>query len=152
MVQVQESIAVSDKISNAKDMFSSEACAPMRKEMNDYLEGLVAENTDEEIIEWSCNDLQRKQSMKRVKAKEMDIATQTNPCIRAVDALVAEAVSDGTVDADLGDKALCGKELGKALAELKNNLDSAEFVEAGFIFTFGTMLFLIAVPFLPPPP
>ena len=129
MVQVQESIAVSDKISNAKDMFSSEACAPMRKEMNDYLEGLVAENTDEEIIEWSCNDLQRKQSMKRVKAKEMDIATQTNPCIHALEELVAEADADGTVDADLGDKEACSKEVGTVLAEIKKKLDSAQFVE-----------------------
>ena len=136
-VQVQEAISVSDRTSDAVDTFLGEQCTPLLKEMGDAYVELLAENTDEEIIEYSCNGLQRKQSMKRVKTKEEDLATQDNPCIAALDTLVEEADSWGLVDSMLGNEATCREDVGILLADLRESLDSVQFVEAevGFFLT-----------------
>ena len=86
---------------------------------------------------YSCNGLQRKQSMKRVKTKEEDLATQHNPCIAALETLIEEADSHGLVDSMLGNEATCREDVGILLADLRESLDSVQFVEAevGFFLT-----------------
>ena len=136
-VQVQEAISVSDRTSDAVDTFLGEQCTPLLKEMGDAYVELLAENTDEEIIEYSCNGLQRKQSMKRVKTKEEDLATQHNPCIAALETLIEEADSHRMIDYMLGDKAMCREDVRNLLDDLREGLDSVQFVEVevGFFFT-----------------
>jgi len=183
---VQGAIAVSDKTNDEKtkenlDMLLSEQCASLNHDINHYYEELIADFTDEEIMEYSCNGLQRKKSMDRMKAKEMDMVTQTDPCIYAADEIIAMADSDGIVAEELGDEATCRENVSFLLDALRGQLDSPEFVEVdGFLTALaiatgvasigasaatiagtvaaasssaGTVVVvLVVVPFVPPPP
>ena len=152
MVQVLDSIAVSDKTSDVKDIPAfeiPEACAPLLAKVNAYLGQVLAAFTDEQIIEWSCNDAQRKQTAARVEALVMDLRSQTNPCVSALEEIVAELDAEHIFEIDLGNKEVCIEVLGDVLPWLRNNLGSTQFMEVGVFLTWDEIIATGLIPGVP---
>ena len=81
--QVTQIIAVTDKVSilGPGKIVQSDLRLPLMKKIESYMKELTADFTNEKIIDYSCNNIQRKTSIAREDARAVDIQTQTNPCV-----------------------------------------------------------------------
>lgn len=155
--KVKDLLVLSDDSSSSdpQKVLEGEECAPLRQQMNSYITG-VLKFSDAEIVEWSCNDIQRTKSMDRVHAKEVDLATQHNPCVKALEELIASDDAEGTVDTILGDSDHCHNELAKDLPILRETLGAgdafiaSDSTEGWFIPVIVVFWIVPGVPPFPP--
>mmetsp|Transcript_14668 Transcript_14668/g.23787 ORF Transcript_14668/g.23787 Transcript_14668/m.23787 type:complete len:211 (+) Transcript_14668:175-807(+) len=62
----------------------SEECAPLVRELANSLEGILR-YPDEQIIEFSCNAIQREETLAVMAKMGNDMAQEKDPCIKAVE-------------------------------------------------------------------
>ena len=115
-----EGIALADAsaITDPVKVLQSEECAPFLEDIKTSLNSIL-KFTDEEILEFACNTIERKMSKERLAAAGRDLATQDNPCIRAFEELEMSTDAKAVVDS-LNDKSVCEAELQKLLIDMRD--------------------------------
>ena len=121
-----EGIALADihniniNITDPVIVLQSEECAPLLEDINTNLNTILDEFTNEEILEFACNTIERKMSKERLAAAGRDLATQDNPCIRAFEELEMSTEDAKVVVDSLNDKSVCKAELQKILIDMRD--------------------------------
>ena len=99
------------------EVLKSDLCAPFMQEKKASIEEILEEFNDEEIIEYACNDIERKKTSDRIIRKGHEAAKGANRCNNAYAEYMS---SDAGIHASLGSRDTCGIELEEALAVVKN--------------------------------
>ena len=117
--QVKQMITIADmgSMPDSEEILQSDQCRPLMEETESYMQDLTADFTDDRIVEYSCNNIQRKKSIKREDARAADLQTKTNKCVAVLGQLVESSKGKGVVDS-LADMSTCAAELPGNLRDL----------------------------------
>ena len=116
-----EGVALADAggITDPVKVLQPEDCVPFLEYINTNLNSTL-EFTNEEILEFACNSIERKRSKERVATAGRGLVTQNNPCIRTFEE--SEISTDAEVIVDsLNGKSACEAELQKLLIDMRDN-------------------------------
>jgi len=80
----------------------SEECAPLMLEAESSVKKIL-ESTDEEITDYACNGIKRKETLAKLDGMKRDMVEQKNPCIKAAEEVDATIIKES----DLASKDAC---------------------------------------------
>ena len=117
--QVKQIITIAEKVSmsDSEELLQLDLRRPLMEEIESYIQELTADFIDDRIVKYSCNNIQRKKSIKREDARAADLQTKTNKCVAVLGQLVESSKGKGVVDS-LADMSTCAAELPGNLRDL----------------------------------